>query len=70
LKLAQNVLLPGQTDGGYQDDRSRSHGHSQGRKHELQLVAAEGVVGKVQDLTSSNREAALSRQGRRDHVCH
>ena len=60
LQLAQHVLLSGQADGGHQDHRGRAHRHGQSRERELKFVAAEGVVGEVQDFAESNREAALS----------
>ena len=62
LQLAQDVLLSREPDRGHQNHRGRAHRHGQRRERELKFVAAEGVVGEVQDLAEPDREAALSRE--------
>ena len=59
LQLPQYVLLAREPDRSHQDYRSGAHCHRQRGECELEFVAAEGVVGEVQNFAKPDREAAL-----------
>ena len=57
LNLIQDVLLPGEPDGGDQDQRGGTDHHAQRRQGEADLVAQESIVGEGEDLTQSQMGA-------------
>ena len=50
LDLIQDILLSRQADGDHEDKRSCTNHHAQRGKCEADLVAAESVVSKADDL--------------------
>ena len=65
LNLIQHILLAGHADGYHQNEGSRADHHAKRSQRETDLIAAESLVGKAEDLAVNHTRRTSFRRGRR-----